>query len=86
MNPKQLSLGNLTWKSLVLHTMTYFLAGLLASNVFNYAGLFAMPAMSGFMRPYNSVWVMLGPLFQPLRGILFALAFYPLRENLFNRK
>jgi hypothetical protein len=86
MNPKQLSLGSLTWKSLVLHTVTYFLAGLLASNVFNYAGLFAMPAMSGFMRPYNSVWVILGPLFQPLRGILFALAFYPLRENLFNRK
>jgi hypothetical protein len=86
MNPKQLSLGSLTWKSLVLHTVTYFLAGLLASNIFNYAGLFAMPAMSGFMRPYNSVWVILGPLFQPLRGILFALAFYPLRENLFNRK
>jgi hypothetical protein len=29
---------------------------------------------------------MVGPLFQPLRGILFALVFYPLRGSLFNRK
>jgi hypothetical protein len=29
---------------------------------------------------------MAGPLLQPLRGILFALVFYPLRECLFGRK
>ena len=86
MNTKKISLAGLTWKSLVLHTATYFLAGLVASNLFNYAGLFGIPSMAGFMRPYDSVWVMLGPLFQPLRGILFALAFYPLRESLFNKK
>ena len=28
----------------------------------------------------------LGPALQPIRGILFALAFYPLREILFRRK
>ena len=86
MNTKKSSLAGLAWKSLILHTVTYFLAGLIAANLFHYEGLFAIPSMAGFMRPYNSVWVMLGPLFQPLRGILFALAFYPLRENLFNRK
>jgi hypothetical protein len=30
--------------------------------------------------------VVAGPLFQPVRGLLFALAFYPLREILFGRK
>ncbi len=29
---------------------------------------------------------MAGPLFQPLRGLIFALVFYPLRELLFGRK
>jgi hypothetical protein len=86
MNTTKSSLTGLTLKSAVLHTVTYFLAGLVASSLFHYDGLFAIPSMAGFMRPYDSVWVMLGPLFQPLRGILFALAFYPLRENLFNRK
>jgi hypothetical protein len=31
-------------------------------------------------------WVMAGPLLQPVRGLLFALAFYPLRRVLFDRK
>jgi hypothetical protein len=30
-------------------------------------------------------WVMAGPLFQPLRGLVFALVFYPFREKLFGR-
>ena len=29
---------------------------------------------------------MAGPLFQPIRGLLFAIAFYPLRTVLFGRK
>ncbi len=86
MNVKKFTLFGFSGKSLVVHTITYFLSGLAAANLFHYEGLFAIPSMAGFMRPYNDVWVMVGPLFQPLRGILFALAFYPLRESLFNRK
>jgi hypothetical protein len=86
MKSTKASLTGLILKSAVLHTVTYFLAGLVAANVFNYEGLFAIPSMAGFMRPYEDVWVMLGPLFQPLRGMLFALALYPLWSNLFNRK
>jgi hypothetical protein len=86
MNAKKISLTGLALKSLILHAVTYFLSGLVAANIFNYAGLFAIPSLAGFMRPYNDVWVLLGPLFQPLRGILFALAFYPLRDSLFNKK
>jgi hypothetical protein len=86
MKSTKASLTGLILKSAVLHTVTYFLAGLIAANVFNYEGLFAIPSMAGFMRPYEDVWVLLGPLFQPLRGMLFALALYPLWGNLFNRK
>ncbi len=38
------------------------------------------------MRPFTSPWVMAGPLFQPIRGLIFALVFYPLRASLFGRK
>ena len=34
----------------------------------------------------TSHWVMAGPLFQPIRGVIFALAFYPLRSVLFAEK
>ncbi len=34
----------------------------------------------------GEVIVMAGPLFAPIRGLIFALAFYPLRETLFGRK
>src|SRR5512136_1049262 len=80
------SLAGLTLKSAVLHSVTYFMAGLVAANLFNYAGLFAIPSLAGFMRPTDSVWVLIGPILQPVRGVLFALALYPLRESLFNRK
>ncbi|HEY1205934.1 MAG: hypothetical protein ABSH46_01915 [Bryobacteraceae bacterium] len=38
------------------------------------------------MRQISDPWVMAGPLFQPIRGLVFALVFYPLRESLFGKK
>jgi hypothetical protein len=86
MNTPKPALITLILKSAVLHTVTYFLAGWIAFYLFDYQGLFASPSLAGFMRPTDDAWVMLGPLFQPLRGLLFALALYPLRNSLFNRK
>jgi len=86
MNTTKASLTGLILKSAVLHALTYFLAGWIAYSLFEYHGLFAIPSLAGFMRPTDSVWVMIGPLFQPLRGMLFALAIYPLWGSLFNRK
>jgi hypothetical protein len=71
-------------KTMVSHTLTYILMGILAAHFFNYAAMLARPE-SG-MRPMTSPWVMAGPLFQPVRGLIFALVFYPLREQLFGRK
>jgi hypothetical protein len=38
------------------------------------------------MRPTSDHLVMAGPLFQPLRGIIFASALYPLRNVLFGER
>ncbi len=82
-NPQPRFVG-LAAKTIVSHTLTYFLMGVLASQFLNYAALMARPD-SG-MRHFDDPWVMAGPLFQPLRGLVFALVFYPLRRCLFGRK
>jgi magnesium-transporting ATPase (P-type) len=71
-------------KTIVCHTITYFIMGVLAAHFLNYAELMARPD-SG-MKPITDPWVMAGPLFQPLRGLVFALVFYPFRERLFGTK
>ena len=82
----QVPLIGLLLKSIVSHTLTYFLVGLVASVVFNYAADFARPELQGYMRQLGDPVIALGPALQPIRGVLFALAFFPLREILFKRK
>lgn len=86
MNQKSISLLGLTIKTVVVHTVTYFFVGLLAFVLFDYTARFADPSVRGFMRQTDDPIVALGPALQPIRGVLFALAFYPLREILFGRK
>lgn len=71
-------------RTAVSHTVTYFIMGLLAPHFLNYAAVFSNP--NSGLRPITSPWIMAGPLLQPLRGLIFALVFYPLRESLFGRK
>jgi hypothetical protein len=82
----QITLFGLTLKTIVVHTLTYFVVGLVAFNVFNYASDFAQADMRTWMRQTSDPVVALGPALQFIRGILFALAFYPLREILFGRQ
>ncbi len=80
---KRLSLSSLTVKAVIVHTITYFVAGVLAYTLGDYGTTFSQPPLSYSMRPTSDPWVMAGPLFQPVRGVIFALAFYPLRKALF---
>jgi hypothetical protein len=82
----KVSLVTLTIKTVTVHTVTYSLVGFLAFTVLDYGRLFAQPHMKVVMRQTDDPWVMAGPLLQPVRGLLFALAFYPLRGVLFGRK
>lgn len=73
----------ITLKTVVTHTVTYFIAGVLAMTLFRYGQQFADPDFPYPMRLVSDPIVAAGPLFQPLRGLLFGLVFYMLRSVLF---
>jgi uncharacterized membrane protein len=73
-------------RTIVVHTITYTLMGMLAFTLLSYEEAFARPWMACWMRPTDDPLVTAGTLFQPIRGLIFALVFYPLREALFARK
>jgi hypothetical protein len=72
-------------KTVVVHTLTYFFMGLVASTFFSYAALFTQTSLGLLMRPTTDPMVMAGPLFQPIRGILFGVVFYLLRDVVFKK-
>lgn len=86
MNRNNVPLSELIGKTVVVHTVTYFVAGILAYTLGDYEKTFSEPPLSYFMRPTSDPLVMFGPVFQPIRGVIFALAFYPFRDVLFSEK
>jgi len=80
------SLFSITVKTILVHTVTYFLMGLIAFTVFDYSGKYADPAFSNYMRQTTHPMVAAGIIFQVMRGLLFALVFYPLQDVIFARK
>ena len=80
---ERIRLPSLTVKTAIVHTVTYFVAGALAYTLGDYERTFSQPPLSYFMRATSDPWVMAGPLLQPVRGVIFALAFYPLRDVIF---
>jgi hypothetical protein len=76
----------LTAKTVVVHTVTYFCVGAAAFFLLDYSALYSRPDLAGFMRQTSDPMVMAGPLFQPIRGAVFGLAIYPLRRAFFERE
>ena len=85
-DPHRATLPAILTKSAIVHTVTYFAAGLLAFTLFDYGSAFAEPPLDGFMRPVDDPLIMAGPLFQPVRGLLFGVVFYLLRDRYFDRQ
>jgi hypothetical protein len=83
---QQTTLPELCAKTVIVHTVTYMFMGLIASTLFNYKEAFARPEMACWMRQFDDPMLIAGVLFQPIRGVVLALAFYPLREIVFGRK
>ena len=71
-------------KTIVTHTVTYFVFGVLAMFVFDYGRLYAETDLRFLMRPTTDPVVMAGPLFQPIRGLLFGALLFMLREMFFS--
>ncbi len=78
--------AQLTVKTIVVHTVTYTAMGLLALNLLNYRVAFDAPITREYLRSVDAPIVALGPSLQFIRGVLFAIAFYPLRDVIFGRK
>jgi hypothetical protein len=76
----------LTARVVAVHTVTYMVMGVLAASLLDYASVLARPDMACWMRQIDDPVVMTGPLFQPLRGFVFALVLYPLRDVFFARR
>ncbi|GIV65698.1 MAG: hypothetical protein AB1457_09760 [Chloroflexota bacterium] len=73
-------------KVIVVHTVTYFLFGMIMSKVFDYGEIFQQEIIRDFMRPIDSTSVFLGPLLQPVRAFLFALGLWPLRKTILEHR
>jgi hypothetical protein len=73
-------------KTVVAHTVTYFVAGLLAAAVLEYGSWFESSPLRQFMRSMGEPMVMAGPLFQPVRGLCFGLVFWGLRGPFLERE
>ncbi len=73
-------------KVALIHTLTYFIFGLIMSNLFNYKELFTIKPISYFMRPIDSGWIVAGPFLQPLRGLILATALWPFRQLILEKK
>ena len=80
------SFKSIVWKTTLVHTVTYFLIGLLALYFMDYTAVFADPEVATYMRQTDTPWVAAGPLFQVVRGLLFGWAFFLLRQVVFARR
>lgn len=78
-----LNLWTVVAKTTVVHTVTYFAMGVLAMMVFRYSRRLTDPAVVDTMRGTDDPLVRAGVLFQPIRGALFGLIFYLLRDVVF---
>ena len=82
----QLGIIELALKTIVVHTTSYFFVGVPLFFIFHYSEGFLAPELACWMRPTDDPLVKAGLLFQPIRGLIFALAFFPIREILFGKK
>lgn len=82
---KQLSFSTITLKTSIIHTVTYFLVGLISFAFLDYTAKYADPVVANFMRQTDHPLVAFGPGLQLVRGFLFGIVFYALREVVFPR-
>lgn len=80
MKPSDVTFGRFLVRITLCHVVTYFVAGFAAYTLMDYRTQFQSERLSCFMLPTDSVWVALGPSFQVVRGLIFALALYPFRH------
>ncbi|MGH7951969.1 MAG: hypothetical protein ACREFE_08625 [Limisphaerales bacterium] len=86
MNSNQPTARDIIIKTAITHTVTYFVMGILAFYIFDYAHLYSETGLKYIMRPTTDPLVMAGPLFQPIRGLIFGVAFFILRRSFWGQR
>ena len=83
---KSASFTSITLRTAAVHTVTYFFVGVLSFLLLDYTARYADSTVANFVRQTDHPLVAAGPFFQILRGLLFGIAFYALRESIFPHK
>ena len=83
---QEYSFRSIVARTTIVHTVTYFLMGLLAFTLLDYTSKYADPAIASFMRQIDDPRIAAGPLLQVVRGLLFGVAFYTLRKIVFAQR
>ena len=75
------------WQVTYAHTISYFIAGIIALKFFDYEGWWSSEYFSAFYRDIESPIVALGGGFlQVFRGVIVALILLPMRKTFFGEK
>ncbi len=85
-NPNFKEFCRFSFKIMIAHTITYLVFGLIMSHLFDYEKLFTIDIIKNYMRPFGSEYILAGPFLQPVRGLLFAIGLWPVRELFFKMK
>ena len=83
---KEFSFSSIAIKTTLVHTVTYFVIGFLSFLFLDYSARYADPAVAVALRQTDHPMVAAGPLFQVLRGFLFGIVFYALRDLIFSKQ
>lgn len=82
----RMSFAPIVLKTAAVHVVTYFIIGVLSFLFLDYTVKYADPTVANFVRQTDDPLVAAGPFFQILRGFLFGIAFFTLRESIFSHK
>lgn len=70
----------------VINFITYTIMGLLAANILGYEEIWKESLEGYGYRAFDSTWVMLGPVLQPIRGAVYGLILWPFRNTILKSK
>lgn len=83
---RKVTFAGFALRVIVVHTVTYFVFGMIMSNLLGYAELFKQDVIKDYMLPVGDHRLLAGPFLQPIRGLIFAIGLWPLRELLIASK
>lgn len=86
MNHPPPSFRSILYRTVLVHTVTYFATGVIAATLLGYAARMTRPDVAPIIRRITDPILMASPLFQPLRAALLAVVFWLLRDVLFGRR